>query len=141
MKTEAKGLLKITNGWSDNSWNEEKELIELPIPLECPYCRTDDGEVGTWGWYELKNGKARRYRCKICKRTFNAAKIPHFVERMYEALWKVIELTIKGTTSINSLANILEVPESTLRNLVNELKDFLADRLERIKQLQEQLKP
>lgn len=117
----------------------EQEFIELPIPLSCPKCRGKDIEVSTWGSYSTNTGNVRRYRCKNCLGTFNPAKIPFWRKKVQELVWKVTQLGIKDRYPVNALAKMWKVPETTLRSLVTDIKDFLASNLELAKQLQERL--
>ena len=117
----------------------DQEFIELPIPLTCPKCKGKDIEVGTWGSYSTNTGDVRRYRCKNCLDTFNPAKIPYWRKKVQELVWKLTQQTIKDRYPVNALAKMWQVPETTLRSLVTDIKDFLARNLELAKQLQERL--
>jgi len=118
-------------------WPQEK--LELDIPAKCPYCRRKAEVVSTWGSYPTSTGEVRRFRCKICLRTFNPAKIPYWRDKVGVFVWKLTQMVIKDRVAINALAKMWGVPETTLRTLTSAVKDFLATNLEIVKQLQERL--
>lgn len=121
--------------------SQEQGFLNLTIPLTCPFCLAKEIEVCTWGSYLTNTGEVARYRCKTCLKTFNPAKIPYWKTKVQEIVWKLAQLAIGNRFSVNALAKMWEVPETTLRTLITEIKEFLAHNLQRAKQLQEQLTP
>ena len=117
--------------------DNESIKFEIPIPLVCPQCAATDEQVGTWGYYNTLSGEIRRYMCKTCVKSFNPAKLPFFKENQTDLIYRLAHLTIKDQLSVNSLAQEYNIPESTLRRLITEIKTFLADNYERAKQLYE----
>ena len=119
----------------------ENLLLELTHDdLSCPKCDRKFPDVTTWGSYTTKIGEIRRYYCYICKKSFNPSKIPKVYDKMGKIAYQLGKLIIKNNTSINNLANDLEVPESTLRFVIAEIESQLAENFEFIKSLDSVLK-
>lgn len=110
---------------------------QLLIPLECPFCLAKESHVATWGTYRTKEREIPRYYCYNCKKTFNPAKLPFWKKTCSEIIWKLAQLTIEDKLSIHSLAEMYNVPQSTLYLLLTRLKVFLSSSYELGKQLYE----
>jgi len=115
--------------------DNESIKFDLPIPLKCPQCGATGKQVGTWGYYYTLSGDVRRFKCKFCSKSFNPAKLPFFKDNQTELIYRLAQLTIEDQLSVNSLSQKYNIPESTLRRLITEIKTFLADNYERAKQL------
>lgn len=120
----------------------ENLLLELTHDdLSCPYCQRKSPDVATWGSYPTKLGEIRRYYCYICKKSFNPSKIPKIYDKMGKIAFELGKLIIKNNVSVNSLAEDLQVPESTLRMVITEIESQLDENFEFIKSLDSVLKP
>lgn len=122
-----------------STWNSEK--LNLGIEIRCPHCDASPEKVGTWGWYPTSTGEVRRFNCKQCNTTFNPAKLPFWKDKVSELIWRIAQLTIHDQVSVNMLAQIYSIPESTLRYLVTEIKRLLSESFQVAKQIQERLAP
>jgi len=124
--------------------NHQQYLVNntfsFQIPLSCPYCIGQNTRVGTWGTYPANLDERTRFRCYECEDTFNTAKLPFWINNLHEMVWKLAQLTIKSNLSVHSLANQWNIPETTLRVLVTEIKEVLSTSFERAKQLDQKLK-
>jgi len=123
----------------DCGHDNESEVVSLEIPLHCPFCEVVHENVGDWGWYYTTTGNVRRFHCRECEKTFNPVKIPYWTEKVAEIIWKLAQLVIEDRMTINSIARMYNVPESTLRRLATEIKTLLAENFEYAKQIHEQL--
>ena len=137
MTTNASLELYIGHEHTIHETGSESIKFDLPIPLQCPYCGTNDERVGTWGFYPTFKGEVRRFMCKTCNETFNPAKLPFIKDHITEFIYRLAQLTIEDQIPINSLAQKFSVPESTLRCLNTEIKTFLSNKFEHAKQLYE----
>jgi len=109
--------------------------------LSCPRCERKSPDVTTWGSYKTNIGEIRRYYCYICKKTFNPSKLPKIYDKMGKIAFELGKLVIKNNLSVNSLADDLNVPESTLRRVITEIETQLSENFEFIKSLDSVLKP
>lgn len=50
MTTNASLELYIGHEHTIHETDSESIKFDLPIPLQCPYCGTNDERVGTWGF-------------------------------------------------------------------------------------------
>ena len=139
MSTSSQIQLLLTGQDSGRGIPENSPEIQVPLPVTCPYCGTAWEGISTWGTYPSKHGQVTRYRCKYCLKTFNPAKVPYWHTKVRELLWRLVQLTLKAQVSLNTLAQVFEVPESTLRQLVTRLKEFFAHSFELAKQVQQEL--
>lgn len=106
--------------------NTNLSKLALDIPLHCPECAELHSNVGTWGTYETIPGVVVRFRCRECGGTFNPSKIPFWRRKMTEIIWKLAQLVVQNQVTVNWLAEQHKVPETTLRTLLTELKQLLA---------------
>jgi transposase-like protein len=119
----------------------ENLLLELTHnELTCPYCELKYPHVTTWGSYKTDTGEVRRYYCYECKKSFNASKLPKIYERMGKIAFSLAMLVIQNNNSISNVAKTLNVPESTLRHVIDEIENQLTINFEFIKSLDQALK-
>lgn len=116
-----------------------ENTFKIDIFLQCPYCIDPHNNIGTWGTYETLVDARTRFRCKVCKKTFNIAKIPFWRDKLFEMIWKMAQLTIKDRIAIHSFAQHWNIPETSLRNLITEIKTLFASSFENAKQLEQRL--
>ncbi len=116
-----------------------RSKVLCSVPLRCPFCGASGDSITTWGYYATQSEERRRFRCECCHKTFNAAKLPIWQEMIGTALWRIVQHCIRDNLPVISLAKTLEVPTSTLRELVNRLKDALAQNAAYLQQIQSQL--
>lgn len=113
----------------------QNNTLSFKIPLSCPFCIDQHTRVSTWGTYSTKVDERSRYYCYDCKTSFNASKIPYWKGNLYELVWKLAQLTVEDKLSVHSLSKKWNIPETTLRVLVTEIKDLLSSSFEQAKQL------
>jgi transposase-like protein len=116
----------------------EKLLLNLTRDdLTCPFCEEGEGNPTTWGAYKTEGGEIRRYYCYTCKKSFNPSKVPIINIKLGKIAYKLGKLAIQHNIPINQLAQSLNVPEKTLKTIITEIEQKLAENLEFIKDLQQ----
>ncbi|MFV2015503.1 MAG: hypothetical protein ACC656_08760, partial [Candidatus Heimdallarchaeota archaeon] len=112
-------------------------VLKSTIDISCPDCFEKQSNIGTWGTYPTIDERRTRFRCKTCNKTFNLAKIPEWKDNIAELIWKLSQLSIENSLSINAIAKQWNIPYSTIQSLIVEIKTILADQFEQAKILQE----
>lgn len=135
MSTCASIEFLLGNSNENNPQYLQNNTFSFKIPLSCPFCVDQDTRVSTWGTYSTKIDEKTRYYCYECNSTFNAAKIPFWKDNLHELVWKLAQLTVEDKLSVHSFSKKWNIPETTLRVLITELKDILASSFEQAKQL------
>jgi len=134
MSTCASMKVVIGNQFEINQQYLKNNTFDFQIPLNCPYCVEQNTRVGTWGSYETKADERIRFRCYTCGKTFNTAKLPYWETNLHEMVWKLAQLTVEQNYPVHRLSKQWNVPESSLRRLVTELKVLFSSSFEQIKQ-------
>ncbi len=111
--------------------------ISFKILLTCQNYLDRTQRVSTWATYQTKIDERTRFYCYTCELTFNSVKIPFWKDNLHEMVWILAQLSVEDKISIHSLSEKWNIPETSLRNLITELKDVLASSFERVKQLDE----
>jgi len=88
--------------------NESSELLETPTQaLVCPHCGGDS--IWRWG----QRNKMQRYRCKVCKRTFNSLTNTPLAHLHKKELWLKYTECLKAGCSIREAASVCNVDKNT----------------------------
>jgi transposase-like protein len=111
--------------------------LSFKIPLLCPFCLDPDQRISTWGTYTTKFDERARFYCYDCSKSFNSAKIPFWKDNLDQMIWKLAQLSVEDKISIHSLSQKWNIPETSLRVLITEIKELLSSSFEQIKQLEE----
>lgn len=111
--------------------------LSFKIPLTCPNCLDQTQRVSTWGTYQTKIDERTRFYCYTCRSTFNSAKIPFWENNVHQMIWRLAQLSVEDKLSIHSLSKKWNIPETSLRVLITEIKDILASSFEQVKQLEQ----
>lgn len=111
--------------------------LSFKIPLSCPNCLDQSQRISTWGTYQTKIDERTRFYCYMCNLTFNSAKIPFWTNNLHQMIWKLSQLSVEDKLSIHSLSKKWNIPETSLRVLISEIKELLASSFERVKQLEQ----
>jgi len=111
--------------------------LSFKIPLLCPNCLDPDQRISTWGTYTTKFDERTRFYCYGCPKSFNSAKIPFWKDNLHQMVWKLAQLSVEDKLSIHSLSEKWNIPETSLRVLITEIKEVLASSFEQVKQLEQ----
>ena len=113
---------------------------QSPIRQSCPnhecrlYGQSGKGNIVRYGFFKLKRGKRRRYRCKICGRTFcsTTATVYHRIHRSRNTFDEVCSLSVEGVSK-SAIARVKRLSWNTvsrwLERAANIAKKFNEHRL------------